>query len=221
MDSKGNQKQGSKYSVDKGPNYLQVDGKLRPGAISNPLEKFFKPKFVLNNGVYPFTHQEAAHYNDIMRESSELNVQTALNRRLMKLEDMVEKKEFRTVFDMDDKDFIIRDDKAYKKNTVVPRKAKVARGISEDVLREDYSEIVSGIKQPDHLARYKKVDDNDRFYRTNKRSSFTAFPSKTARNQSFSTINSNPGTKAKQKDKKELKSHRNANSMPALPQINI
>ena len=64
----------------------------------------------------------------------------------MKYEDMVEKKEFRTVFDMDDKDFIIRDDKEYKKNTVVPRKAKVARGISEAALREDYSEIVSGIK---------------------------------------------------------------------------
>ena len=47
---------------------------------------------------------------------------------------------------MDDKDFIIRDDKEYKKNTVVPRKAKVARGISGAALREDYSEIVSGIK---------------------------------------------------------------------------
>ena len=47
---------------------------------------------------------------------------------------------------MEDKDFIIRDDKAYKKNTVIPRKAQVARGISEDALREDYSDIVGTIK---------------------------------------------------------------------------
>ena len=99
--------------MDKGPNYLKVEGRLRPGAISNPLEKFYRPQFKINNGVFPFNHQEAAHYNHIMRESGNLNVETAINRRLMRLEAMQEKKEFKTIFDMEDKDFIIRDDKAY------------------------------------------------------------------------------------------------------------
>ena len=58
-----------------------------------------------------------------MGESSNLNVETALNRRLMRLEEKQEKKEFKTVFDMEDKDFIMRDDPMYKKSAVIPRKA--------------------------------------------------------------------------------------------------
>ena len=41
------------------------------------------------------------------------------------------------------------------------------------------------------------------------------------RNSSFSSINSNFGAHSKQKEKKGVKSHRNANSLPVLPQINI
>ena len=87
MDAQGNHKKGSKYSVDKSANFLKVEGKLRPGAISNPLERVYKPRFVINNGVFPFNAEEAAHYNAIMGESSNLNVETAMNRRLMRLEE--------------------------------------------------------------------------------------------------------------------------------------
>ena len=73
------------------------------------------------------------------------------------------------------------------------------------------------------MAKFRnQPNDDNRFYRSTKRSTATALPKGMNRNHSFSSLNSNQRAKGHQaKPKKEMKSHRNANSLPVLPQINI
>ena len=72
---------------------------------------------------------------------------------------------------MQSKDFIKREDPAYQKTVVVRRHAKVARSVTQAELKQDYTEVISSIKQPDHLAKYRSSvssPDPSRFERRSK-----------------------------------------------------
>ena len=52
---------------------------------------------------------------------------------------------------MESKEFIIRDDREYKKTAVVSMRAKVARSVSSIDIKNNYSAIEKSIVKPDHL----------------------------------------------------------------------
>ena len=106
------------------------------------------------NGIYPLNPSEAAHLTDLMHDSESLNLETTALRRELRKEDANPKDDFKTIFDMASKDFVIRYDPEYKKSVVVRRHAKVARAVTAADMKQDYSEITAGIVKPDHLHKY-------------------------------------------------------------------
>ena len=158
LDDKGQPKRVSKYVIDNTINHVKVDGALRPGTMSRPNEKQKEAKYlIIDNGVFPLAPHEAAHLHDLVRGSARLNAETALLRREARKEEAQEKVEFNTVFDMDSKDFVVREDREYKKSVVAPQRAKVARSVTKAELKQDYSEITASIVKPDHLAKYRSA----------------------------------------------------------------
>ena len=132
MDGKGRPKRTKKFQIDKTINHLKAEGKLKEGTMARPMEKYSKDKYYkIENGVYPLNLREEQHFEDLMFDSVSLNKQSAAFRREMKKEDALPKEEFKTVFELEDKQFIKeRDDRMYKKTAVVSKRAKVARSVT-------------------------------------------------------------------------------------------